>query len=359
MHARAFEAFKVRHGWSPIARPAGNDDRARTRVFAAGKIENQTAVVWIARGIKTDHLVWDRHLDPKFLCLIVRTCHQSHAGDASRKSQIVLDPSRGTCLTAERAPVEDQRAEPFRSRIDCGCEACRTGADDRHVIDTVGIDRPYQPDATGELSLARIAQQLSARAQHDRQLTRIDLKALDERFGSRISFGIEALMRVAIAAEKALQTKDVAVFRTADDHQSARPRLQETNATQNEGSHDPFAKFRLGDQQCPQSIRRYDQGVNEFARARIRQCRPAGELRQLAQEPAGAMRRNVYAVAQVIVPGDLDLTSQNDAQPSGDVADLGQRFANLKGAHLAEPPDTLDLERLEHGEHLLAPRVHD
>jgi hypothetical protein len=53
-----------------------------------------------------------------------------------------------------------------------------------HVIDTTGIDRPHQPHATGEFSLARIAQQLSARAQHDRQLTRIDLKALDERFGA-------------------------------------------------------------------------------------------------------------------------------------------------------------------------------
>src|SRR5713101_840856 len=30
MHARAFEGFKVWDGWSPVARVAGNDDRART-----------------------------------------------------------------------------------------------------------------------------------------------------------------------------------------------------------------------------------------------------------------------------------------------------------------------------------------
>jgi hypothetical protein len=108
-------------------------------------------------------------------------------------------------------------------------EACRTGANDRYVIDTVGIDRPYQPDAAGEFSLARIAQQLSARAQHDRQLTRIDLKSLDKRLGGRIGFGIEALMRMAVAAKKALQAEHVGVLRTADDHGPAGPRLQETD----------------------------------------------------------------------------------------------------------------------------------
>src|SRR5258707_61267 len=299
MHARAFEGFKIWDGWSPVARAAGNHDRARTGAFAVGKIEDETAVIWVARQIKTDHLVWDRHLYPKFLCLVVRAGHQSHAGDAGRKSQIVLDPCRGTSLTAERAAVEHQRAEPFRSRIDCGREACRTSTNDHRVVDTVGIDRPNQPDATGEFSLARIAQQLSARAQHDRQLTRIDVKALDERFGFWIGFGIEALMRMSVAAEKALQTKHVAVLSTADDHRPARPRLQKADAAQNERAHDPLAEFRLGDQQRPQSIRRDDQGLDGFARACIDQCRPASELRQLAQELAGAMGDDGCAVAQV------------------------------------------------------------
>src|SRR5712671_3706008 len=322
MHARAFERLKIWDGWSPVARAAGNDDRARTGAFVVGKTDDKTAVAWIARRIKTDHLVWDRHLYPKFLCLVVRASHQSHTGDAGRKSQIVLDPSRGTSLAAERAAVEDQRAEPFRSRIDSGREACRTGANDRHVIDTVGIDRPYQPDATGEFTLARIAQQLSARAQHDRQLTRIDLKALDESFGVRIGFGIETLMRMAVAAEKALQTKHVAVLSTADDHRPARPRLQKADAAQNERAHDPLAEFRLGDQQRPQLIRRDDQGLDGFAGARTCQCGPAGELRQFAQESAGSMGDDVRTVARMIVPRDFDLTGQNDAQASADFADL-------------------------------------
>jgi hypothetical protein len=78
----------------------------------------------------------------------------------------------------------------------------------------------------------------------------------------------------------------------ADDHRPAHPRLQETDAAQNEGAHDPLAEFRLGDQQCPQSIWRDDQGLDGFARARIRQRRSPAELRQLAQELASATGDN-------------------------------------------------------------------
>ena len=56
-------------------------------------------------------------------------------------------------------------------------------ADDRHVIDAVGIDRADEPDATGKLGLTRIAQQLPAGAQHDRQLPGVDVKPFDQRLG--------------------------------------------------------------------------------------------------------------------------------------------------------------------------------
>jgi len=164
---------------------------------------------------------------------------------------------------------------------------------------------------------------------------------------------------MAVAAEKALQTKHVAVLSTADDHRPARPRLQETDAAQNEGAHDPLAEFRLGDQQCPQSIRRDDQGLDWFARACVDQRRSAGELRQLAHECADAMGDNVCGVARLIIPGDFDLAGQDDTKPAADLADLGQWLAGGKGAHVAEPPNPLDLERLECGKHLLASRVDD
>ena len=116
----------------------------------------------MARGVEADHLVRDRHLDPEFLRLVVGARHQGHAADAGWESQVVLDPRRGAGLPAKCAAVEHQHGESFRPRIDRGGEACRPSAHDGHVIDVVGIDRPYQPDATGELDLAGIAQELSS-----------------------------------------------------------------------------------------------------------------------------------------------------------------------------------------------------
>jgi hypothetical protein len=85
MHARALEGFKDWDGWSPVARATGNDDRACTGAFAVGKIEDETAVVWIARRIKSDHLVWDQAMPVMPVG--------------------ILDPSRGAGLTAKRAAV--------------------------------------------------------------------------------------------------------------------------------------------------------------------------------------------------------------------------------------------------------------
>ena len=101
--------------------------------------------------------------------LVVGTGHQRHAADAGRKAQVVLDPRRRAGLAAERTTVEHERAEPFRRAVHRGREPRRPGADDRHVVDLRRIDRADQADAARQLVLARIAQHLAARAEHDRQ----------------------------------------------------------------------------------------------------------------------------------------------------------------------------------------------
>ena len=110
--------------------------------------------------------------------------------------------------------------------------------------------------SAGKVVLARIAQQLPTRAQDNGQLTGIDVKTFDQRLRLRLGLRIERLMRVTVAAEKALQPKHVAVVRAADDHRPARPRLQEADTAQNEGAHDPFSELGFCDQQGPQPLRR-------------------------------------------------------------------------------------------------------
>ena len=96
-----------------------------------------------------------------------------------------------------------------------------------------------------------IAQQLSSWAQYDRQLTSVDVEAIDQRLGFRIGLGIEPLTRVAGAPEEALQPKHIAILGASNNHRSACAGLKQPDATQNQGAHDPLPKVRFRNQQRP------------------------------------------------------------------------------------------------------------
>jgi hypothetical protein len=53
---------------------------------------------------------------------------------------------------------------------------------------------------------------------------------------------------VAVAAEETLEPKHIAVSRAADDDRSAGSRLEQPNATQYQGAHDPLAQLRLSNE---------------------------------------------------------------------------------------------------------------
>ena len=99
-------------------------------------------------------------------------------------------------------------------------------------------------------------------------------------------------MRMRIAAEKVCQPKHVAVIGAADDHRSTGPGLEQADAAQDQGAHDPLAELRLRDDQRPQPIRRNDQRFDRFARIGIDQRRSARQLRQFAEERAGPLGDN-------------------------------------------------------------------
>ena len=195
MHARRFERVEVFDIEAAIPRAAGDDDRARRSPLADVKLQVEASV--IARPAKRTHLVRNRHLGTEFLRLVVGARHQCHAGYSGGKAEIVFNPRRRARLAAERAAVEHKHGQPFRRGIDGRCEAGGPGTYDRHVVDPVRIDRPDQSDAARQLVLAGIAQQLSARTEHDRQFAGIDMETLDQGFGAAICFGIEQLMRVS------------------------------------------------------------------------------------------------------------------------------------------------------------------
>ena len=185
------------------------------------------------------------------------------------------------------------------------------------------------------------------------------MEALDQRFRLRIGHRVQRLMRMAITAEKVFQSKHIAALGPADDHRAAGAGLEQADTAQDQGAHDPLAELRLGDQQGAQPVRRNDQGLNRPACAGVHQGRSTRQLREFAQKSARAVGDDQRRVARSVVPGDVDIAGQDDAQPMADGAHTRQRFAGAKRLHLAKPPNPLDLGRLQIGKHLVVARVDD
>ena len=94
-------------------------------------------------------------------------------------------------MTAKGTTIEREHREPLRSCIHCGGETRRAGADDDHIVNLVRVDRSDEPDATGKFDIAGVAQQLSIGTENDRQFTRLDMKALDQRLCTGIGLWIQ------------------------------------------------------------------------------------------------------------------------------------------------------------------------
>src|SRR4029434_10756765 len=87
--------------------------------------------------------------------------------------------------------------------------------------------------AADELVFGRIAQELSAWTKDDRQLTGVDMEALNQCLGIRIGLGVQPLVGMAIAPEKTFKPKHIPILRKAHDHWPAGAGLKETHPTQN------------------------------------------------------------------------------------------------------------------------------
>ena len=219
VHARGLELVQVRDRELAIAGAAGDDHRAGADASVVGELQGEAAVGRIGR--EAHRFGRDRHLGSELERLIIGARHQRDAGDFRRKAEVVLDARRGAGLAAEGATVERHDLEPFGCRVDRGGEARRPRAHDGDVVDAIGIDRPHQAEAAGELDLAGIAQERPVRAQHDRELTGVDVEAFDQRPRRRIALGVEPMMRMAVAAEKAFEPQHVAILGAADDDGAA------------------------------------------------------------------------------------------------------------------------------------------
>ena len=190
-------------------------------------------------------------------------------------------------------------------------------------------------------------------------MSRIDVEAIDQCFRLGIGVGIELHARRAIAREKALEPQHVGIFGAADDHRSADAGLEHLRAAQDQRAHQPFAKLGFGDQQSPHPVGRKDQRLDRLGNYAVAERRPAGELRQFANERARAECVKVLALAVGVVAVNVNLAAENDGEAEADFADRRQRLAGREAAYFAEAPGALDIRRIEMREDLVASRLDD
>jgi hypothetical protein len=190
-------------------------------------------------------------------------------------------------------------------------------------------------------------------------LPRIDLETLDKRPRLWIHVGVKALVWMPIAGQKARQAQHVSAPGPTDYHRPAGARLDQSDAAQDQGVHDPLAELRFCNQQRPQPLRRNEQGLHSPLSVGVHQSGPARQLSEFAHEGARLVGRDRHAAFRFVAPRDVDLAVQDERQAVTRVADLHERLTRAVGPQIAEPAEPRDLRRVQRREHLVSSGVED
>ena len=94
------------------------------------------------------------------------------------------------------------------------------------------------------------------------------------------------MVGIAVAGKEALQPDDIRAVRGPDQRWTAGAKLDQCDAAQDQGPHDPFAQFGFGDHQRAYTFRRNDQRFHVGDRMHVDQYRTAGQLTDLSDEVA-------------------------------------------------------------------------
>src|SRR3984893_14452758 len=130
----AVEGFDL---WPPVTR--ARRDHNRPSINRNASVECHAVQRWLRAIEFADR---DRHRKSSTEFLSLKKCARRKrlAGDAGRKSQIVLDPRGCGRLATERAAINNQNGEPLRWRIPGSSEGCRVRANYDHVVSRARLD---------------------------------------------------------------------------------------------------------------------------------------------------------------------------------------------------------------------------
>jgi hypothetical protein len=150
-------------------------------------------------AIESRHLQRNRDLGAEFQRLIEGAPRQGPTRDTGGKTEIVLDPSRRPGLSAERPLVEHEHREALGRGVDRGGETGRPGPDHGDVVHALRIEVGGDAEADRGLCFRRPPQHRPVRTDHQRQVLRLDAKALHDGATFLISRSVQHGVGIAVA----------------------------------------------------------------------------------------------------------------------------------------------------------------
>ena len=162
-----------------------------------------------------------------------------------------------------------------------------------------------------------------------------------------------SVMRVAVSLQERLQPQHVGRLRLADQRGPACARFDQPDPAQDQGTQNPLAEIRLGDDQRAQLLRRHQQRLGVFFGVPVHQRMAPGQLRDLGKKMPRTLARDGHDVPQAVALADRDDAFQHDEHAGARLAGREQAGAALVAAHVAETTDARDFRFRQHREHLV------
>jgi hypothetical protein len=307
-------------------------------------------------AIEPRHLQRDGDLSPEFQRLVEGAPGQCLAGDAGGEAQIVLDPGRRAGLSAEGALVEHEHREALGGGVDRGGEAGRARPDHGHVVHRLRIEVGGDAKAHTGLGVGRPLQHRPVRADHQRQVLRLDTEALHDGAAALVGRSIQYGVGIAVAGEKTLQPHEVRRARSADQHRAGTTLLNEPDAAQDEGAHEHLADLRRADHERAEMGGIEGQsGATLWAGPARGQRGAAGKLAELAGDVTGAVGGDSDLLVEPVPAHHLDGAREHQPGRRLALADGEDDLTRCEGPLLAAGKALcrLDLRQVEHRKHLV------
>ncbi len=316
----------------------------------------------LAAAIELLDLKRDGHLGPEFERLVEGARRQFHAVDAGGEAEIVFDAGGRARLSAEGAGVEHEHRQTFRGGIHGGGKSSGPRADHGDVVQFVGIEIRRDAETGAGLRIGRTPQHLTVRAEHHRKLVVGDHGAVEQGLGLGVLGGIQHRVGIAVAAEKALDAREIRRAGRADKRRAGAAIVDQPDPAQDEGAHHDLADFGRADHQ------RADMRIVERNRGRAVSAGPAhgerlapGELAQFAGELATMVGGDEHFVAVAVAAERVDGALEHEPGRCIPLADVEHGFAWREVARrtAGEALRRLDLLFFEHGKYLMTARLGD